>query len=67
MSFEKGISPRRVLTWIGYEINADKLIIKIPKDKLSDIIEECNKWKVGNLATRKEVQRLAGKLNFIPR
>ena len=57
--------PRQILTWIGYEINTRDLIIKIPKKKLEDILDECKTWIIGNMVTKKEVQKLAGKLNFI--
>ena len=65
VSLHKCVSPTKVLNWIGYEIDTKNLRIKIPEQKLSEIIEECEKWKPGILASRKQVQRLAGKLNFI--
>ena len=65
VAHNKCIEPTTKLNWIGYNIDAQNLIIKIPKDKLDSIILECKTWVIGNLTTRKKVQQLAGKLNFI--
>ena len=65
ISAHKCKPPCQLLTWIGYEIDTKNLIIKIPEDKLEEILVECKKWNINNMVTKKEVQKLAGKLNFI--
>ena len=65
ISEKKCIPPSQTLTWIGYNINAKDMVITIPNEKLLEIIEECKAWSVGALVCKKQVQMLAGKLNFI--
>ena len=65
VSYKKCVPPTTNLTWLGYNIDSEKLIITIPKDKIVELIEECKLWKVGSKVTRKYIQHIAGKLNFI--
>ena len=65
VSPSKCIPPTQKLNWIGYEINAKEKLLKIPKEKLTEIITDCKKWKLGNLATRKQIEQIAGRINFV--
>ena len=65
VSNKKCIPPTQKLTWLGYSIDAKNNIIKIPEDKITEVIEECKLWSIGSKVTRKYIQHVAGKLNFI--
>lgn len=38
---------------------------KIPPDRLEDVLSECERWSTKALASRKDLQRLAGRLQHI--
>ena len=65
VSSKKCIKPTQNLIWLGYNIDSKRMIIKIPKDKLLEIIVECKLWTLDAEVTRKNIQHIAGKLNFI--
>ena len=65
ISVKKCVPPTQQLTWLGYNINAKDLVIKIPNEKLQDIINECKLWNENSKVSRKYIQHIAGKLNFI--
>ena len=62
LSANKCSPPTQILKWLGFLINIKDMVIKIPDDKLEETLNECNSWKLGNLATRKDVQNLT--VNF---
>ena len=55
----------RSIVWLGFEINAENMSVCIEPSKLSEIIEECRMWKSKATATKKELQRIAGKLQHV--
>ena len=65
VSVKKCVPPTQRLTWLGYSINTKDLIIKIPEEKISEIINECKLWTINSKVSRKYIQHIAGKLNFI--
>ena len=48
------------LDWLGYSICAKEITIKIPTKKLNEIIHECEAWKEGEKALRRDLQCLVG-------
>lgn len=62
---EKSISPTFVIDWLGFNVNSNAMTVEIPKNKLNDIIVECQDWATRPSATRKQIQSLAGKLAHI--
>ena len=65
VSYKKCIAPTQHITWLGYNIDSENNRIKIPEEKIIEIIDECKLWQVGSKVTRKYIQHVAGKLNFI--
>ena len=65
VSHKKCVAPTMSLTWLGFDTDTCKMVIKIPKHKLREIMVECRTWMLDTLASRKKVQVLVGKLQFI--
>ena len=51
--------------WLGFEINTENMSVCIEPSKLSEIRAECRVWKSKATATKKEIQRMAGKLQHV--
>ena len=67
LSPSKCTPPTKTIEWLGFNLSAQKMTVTIPKDKLDQVLQECQEWMVKRTATRKEIQRLAGKLHHIAR
>ena len=67
LAVENTIGPSCVITFLGLQIDTLEMVIKIPPPKLSEVqqklIETLNKKKI----TLKDLQSLAGLLNFCAR
>lgn len=57
--------PTKAMEWLGFQFDTTKMTLTIPKTKLRDILQECTEWSSKKVATKKQVQSLAGKLNHI--
>ena len=67
IAIHKCTAPSRNLKWLGFYIDTENMVIRIPSEKLSVIITECKTWMTPKLVSRKQVQTLVGKLQFITR
>ena len=61
---DKAASPSTLMVFLGLLINSIDLTITIPPRKLEEILQEVRKWRNKTTASLKEVQILAGQLNF---
>ena len=52
------------MVFLGIEVNTITMSLKIPKEKLTEILKELEIWKHHSTTTQKQVQKLAGLLNF---
>ena len=63
-AWEKTVLPSTLMVFLGIEVNSITLTLSIPADKWKEIQKLLSKWISKESATLKEVQQLAGSLNF---
>ena len=60
----KVVDPTTSITFLGIEIDSSTMELRLPADKLSLLRLELDDFKVRKRASKKELQSLAGKLNW---
>ena len=65
LSPSKCSPPTQSLEWLGFNLDTVGMILTIPTEKLTDIIEQCNVWSDAKSATKNDLQSLTGKLMHI--
>ena len=63
-ALEKTVPPCTLMVFLGIQVNTIALTLTIPNDKWQEIQQELSKWECKKVASLKDVQRLAGLLNF---
>jgi len=53
------------MTFLGIQFNSAKMTMEVTPDRLMEITQELAHWSMKKKATKKEIQSLAGKLQFI--
>ena len=61
---EKTVLPCTIMVFLGIEVNTITMTLKIPLGKWEEIQKLLNEWKNKHKVNLKEVQQLAGLLNF---
>ena len=64
---DKSCPPSTVMIFLGIEVNSVMLTLTIPKEKWDEVKLLLRNWMSKEKATLKEVQSLAGSLNFVCR
>jgi hypothetical protein len=64
VSWSKVAGPSQVLTFLGIEINCAARTLALPSEKLFEMRKMISTWMVKRKATKKDMQRLTGKLNW---
>ena len=59
--------PGEQVTCLGIEINARTGVLKIPQNKMAEVKEMCYKWSTRTYPSRRQLQKLTGKLLYIHR
>lgn len=59
---DKCAPPATIMQWLGYDINAQTMIISIPQEKLKEVLAICQLWSAKKRASRQMIQSLLGKL-----
>ena len=59
----KCIPSTKAIEWLGFNIDANAMQVTIPEEKLHDTLEECQTATHRRLASRKDLQKLVGRLN----
>ncbi len=62
---EKFQPPAQTIKWICFEFNSQEMTMKVPRDKIDETLQLVNSWRHKTKATRKELQQLLGKLNWV--
>lgn len=62
---KKCFPPAKKVEWLGYYLDSETMSVAIPKTKLTEVLQECEQWLARKRASRKMIQKLAGKLIFI--
>ena len=65
LSLPKCVPPTKELEWLGFFITTIHMRVEIPTEKLSEVLDECELWPIGRKASRKELQRLVGRLQHV--
>ena len=60
----KSCSPSHCMIFLGIEVNTVLFILRIPSEKLAEIVQTLDEWQDKIVANVKDVQILAGLLNF---
>jgi hypothetical protein len=58
------VDPTTSITFLGIEIDSSTMELRLPADKLSLLRLELDDFKVRKRASKKQLQSLAGKLNW---
>ena len=62
---EKDTPPSCEMTCLGVQINTASMVLTVPHFRLQELQEELSSWSTKTSCTRKELQRLLGKLAFV--
>ena len=62
---EKLVHPTKALEWLGIQVDTIMMTLTIPKSKLNEVLQECTRWRDSTEASKKDLQKLIGKLAFI--
>ena len=65
LSMPKCVPPTEELEWLGFFITTIHMRVEIPYEKLVEVLDECKLWTIGRKASRKELQRLVGRLQHV--
>lgn len=70
LAMDKCEPPTQMIEWLGYEVNVREMTVAIPKEKLQQVLGECQLWSGRRKASKTMIQSLVGKLihvaNCIP-
>ena len=62
---DKDIPPCCEMTCLGVQINTARMVLTVPQFRLQELQEELSSWSNKTSCTRKDLQRLLGKLAFV--
>ncbi len=63
-ALDKAVFPQEVITWLGIEIDTIAMVIRVPPEKLRELLELLVDWSDKTRVTRKDLEKLIGKLAF---
>ena len=66
-SFDKYHPPSTCMPYLGVEFDSLKLQMRVPMEKLTEVMEDLELWKKKTTTTKKTLQQLLGKLFWISR
>jgi hypothetical protein len=64
INWSKVVDPTNVITFLGIEIDSSAMELRLPSDKLAAIKQELSEFQSRHRASKKQLQRLAGRLNW---
>lgn len=64
IAYDKTVGPATCLTYLGYELDSERMEIRIPKQKVSDILKQINEFLSHSKVTLRQLQSLTGSLAF---
>ena len=64
IAVEKNEGPVQVLTFLGLELDSLEMVVRLPKDKINEILEKIRIMLSKEKTTLREMQSLIGSLNF---
>ena len=67
LALDKLAPPAHTVTWLGIKCDIPSRTLSLPRDKVKDVLAVITSLHAKDAMSRKEVQQLAGKINFIAR
>lgn len=64
VSLDKLVGPSQIITYLGIEIDSRLGIIRLPEEKLKELLSLLEKWLHQKKCTKRELLSLIGKLSF---
>ena len=64
INWKKEVDPTTTITFLGIEIDSVAISLRLPEDKIIQIREELSRFQGRKSALKRQLQSLAGKLNF---
>ena len=64
INWDKLSPPSQNLTFLGVRIDTNSRILSLPSDKLTEVKDLINSWLVKKRASKRQLQKLLGKLNW---
>ena len=64
-SEEKCVEPTKVTNCPGNQVNAEEQTISVLPDRLEQIVDKVTMWEDRKIITKKELQCIMGRLNFV--
>ena len=61
----KSIPPNTQVEWVGTSFDSTDMTIGITQARKSELLVELNKWRFKKYTTRRELESLVGKLQFV--
>ena len=65
LAADKSAPPATTMEWLGFAFDTQAMVITLPRDKLKEIQDLAADWFSRDRASRKDFQKLAGKLNHV--
>ena len=62
---EKAIPPTTCIEFLGVRFDLVKMVISVTPERLAEILREVQTWKTRTRYSRKELEKLLGRLAFI--
>ena len=60
---KSSLIPSQVVDYLGFQINSRSMVIKLPKSKVKDLIQECKKMKEKKVVPVRKLAALIGKIS----
>ena len=64
INWKKVVDPSTTITFLEIEIDSVAMCLQLPEDKITQIREELSRFQGRKRASKRQLQSLAGKLNF---
>ena len=64
-SMDKAVEPTQIIEFLGVLYNLIDMTIELPQDKLQQLKDELHRWVKFSYVTRNQLQKMAGKLQFV--
>lgn len=62
LALNKCEAPTTKITWLGFLLDSEEMVVSIPSTKLQEVLLECDKWMNRTTASKSMIQSLLGKL-----
>ena len=64
-SLEKAIPPSEIVEFLGVLFNLREMTMSVTSERMQEFKEELDRWYIGKKYTKKQLERLLGKMQFV--